>query len=434
MEVSIAIFIITCISMVLSVLFLPKIKIKKFSVDTYWVATLLGAIVMLIVSKTDIAFITANLFKDSSINPIKILILFISTTILSVFLDELGFFGYLANLTLKKAKASQTKLFVYLYIAVSILTVFTSNDVIILSFTPFICYFCKNAKINPMPYLISEFVAANTLSMMLIIGNPTNIYLATSYGFDFLHYFKVMLLPTLFSGITAFVVLYLLFRKKLKEEINGEADYILLSDKLSLIIGIIHLSVCTILLAISSYINIEMYIVSLICVISLFTFSLIINICRGHKPYIIKNCVLRAPFQLIPFVLSMFIMIIILEEKGITSLIAILIGTDYSVFKYGITSFLSANLINNIPMSALYSSIISTVDTSVVKGAVYASIIGSNLGAFLTPIGALAGIMWNNILHNHDVKYGYLDFIKTGVIVSVPTLIVALIILTLVIW
>ncbi|MBO5889329.1 MAG: arsenical efflux pump membrane protein ArsB, partial [Clostridia bacterium] len=57
--------------------------------------------------------------------------------------------------------------------------------------------------------------------------------------------------------------------------------------------------------------------------------------------------------------------------------------------------------------------------------------IGSNIGAFLTPIGALAGIMWNNILRNHNVKYSYLDFIKTGFIVSIPTLLVAL--LTLII-
>lgn len=433
MIISTIIFLTTCLLMVLSVLFMPKITIKKFSVDTYWVVTLLGAIIMVLVSKTDISFITSNLLKDSAINPVKILILFISMTILSVFLDELGFFGYLANVTLKKAKTSQTKLFIYLYVAVSILTVFTSNDVIILSFTPFICYFCKNAKISPLPYLTAEFIAANTLSMALIIGNPTNIYLATSYGFDFLGYFKIMFLPTLFSGITAFIVLYLLFRKKLKEQINGEADYILLSDKLSLSIGLIHLSVCTVLLAISSYINLEMWIVSLVSVISLFTFSLIINICRGHKPYVLKNCVIRAPFQLIPFVLSMFIMIIVLEDKGITSLIASFIGTDFIVFKYGVLSFLSANVINNIPMSALFSSIASTVSIEYVNGAVFASIIGSNLGAFLTPIGALAGIMWNNILKNHGVKYGYLDFIKTGAIVALPTLIVALITLNIVI-
>ncbi len=433
MITSTVIFIITCLLMVLSVLFMPKIKLFNKSVSTYWVITTIGAIFCVIFSKIDISVILEMLLKDSAINPVKILVLFISMTVLSIFLDELGFFGYLANATLKKAKTSQTKLFIYLYVAVSVLTVFTSNDVIILSFTPFICYFCKNAKISPIPYLTAEFVAANTLSMALIIGNPTNIYLATSYGFDFLDYFKIMLHPTLFSGITAFIVLYLLYRKKLSQKIEGKADYVLISDKLSLIVGILHLAVCTVLLAIASYINVEMWLISLFAVISLFTFSIIINLIRGNKPYAVRNCILRAPYELIPFVLSMFIMIIVIEKSGLTSILASFIGSDFTVFKYGILSFLSANVINNIPMSALFSTIISSVEPSLIKSAVFASIIGSNIGAFLTPIGALAGIMWNNILHNHNVKYSYLDFIKTGVITSIPTLLIALLTLCLII-
>ncbi len=422
----IIIFIITCLIMVLSVLFFPKIKIFNKKIDSYWVVTLLGAVLCVIFSRINIKAILDLLLADSEINPVKILVLFISMTVLSIFLDELGFFGYLANVTLKKAKASQTKLFVYFYVAVSVLTVFTSNDVIILSFTPFICYFCKNANISPIPYLTAEFVAANTLSMMLIIGNPTNIYLATNYGFDFINYFKVMLVPTLLSGITAFIVLFLLFKKSLSKKIEGEARYVLISDKVSLIVGLIHLLVCTVLLAISSYIGLEMWIVSLSAVISLFIFSAVYSLARGYKPYVVKNCVFRAPFQLIPFVLSMFVMIIIIEKAGATSLISSFIGSDYSILKYGIASFLSANLINNIPMSALFSSVISSASAEITTGAVFATIIGSNIGAFLTPIGALAGIMWNNILHNHNVKYSYLDFIKTGFIVAVPTLLVAL--------
>ncbi len=427
----IIIFILTCLIMVLSVLFFPKIKIFNRKIDSYWVVTLLGAILCVIFSSVNVKTIVDLLLVDSEINPVKILVLFISMTVLSIFLDELGFFGYLANVTLKRAKTSQTKLFIYLYLAVSILTVFTSNDVIILSFTPFICYFCKNAKISPIPYLTAEFVAANTLSMMLIIGNPTNIYLATNYGFDFIEYFKVMLVPTLLSGTTAFFVLFLLFKKSLSQKIEGEASYILIADKVSLIVGLAHLLVCTVLLAISSYIGLEMWIVSLSAVISLFIFSTVYSLIRGYKPYVVKNCLIRAPYQLIPFVLSMFIMIIIIEKEGVTSFIAKLIGSDFSILKYGIASFLSANLINNIPMSALFSSVISSASAEITTGAVFASIIGSNIGAFLTPIGALAGIMWNNILHNHNVKYSYLDFVKTGFIVSVPTLLVALLTLML---
>ena len=119
----------------------------------------------------------------------------------------------------------------------------------------------------------------------------------------------------------------------------------------------------------------------------------------------------------------MFVMIVCLSDKGVTTVIGEFFGDTNVVLKYGVTSFLSANLINNIPMSVLYSSILSGASNT---AAVYATVVGSNLGACLTPIGALAGIMWSSILKKHGLKFGYLDFLKIGVTVAIPALIAAL--------
>ena len=193
MILTVAISAITCLLMIMAVLFLPKIKLFNISLGSYWVVTVIGALILLICGTVDVGTVGGALIADTAINPVKILVLFISMTILSIFLDELGFFSYLASVALKKAGASQLRLFMILYVTVSVLTVFTSNDIIILSFTPFICYFAKSAKISPIPYLAAEFVAANTWSMALIIGNPTNIYLVTAAGGDFMSYLKVKL-------------------------------------------------------------------------------------------------------------------------------------------------------------------------------------------------------------------------------------------------
>jgi arsenical pump membrane protein len=64
---------------------------------------------------------------------------------------------------------------------------------------------------------------------------------------------------------------------------------------------------------------------------------------------------------------------------------------------------------------------------------VYASIIGSNIGAFLTPLGALAGVMFSSLLKKYQVKFTFLDFIKYGAIISIPVLSIALLTLELVI-
>ena len=420
----------TCLCMIAGVLFFPKIKLGRVRIDTYWIVVLIGAVIVLLCGQADVKRIASAMIADTAVNPIKILVLFLSMTVLSVFLDELGFFRYLAGYALRHAHGGQKRLFFSLYITVALLTVFTSNDVIVLSFTPFICYFAKEAKIDPMPYLAAEFVAANTWSMALVIGNPTNIYLATANGLDFIGYLKLSILPTVAAGGVSLLMLWLIFRKKLAQPISGTAERSAITDKTSLIIGVVHLSVCTVLLAISSYIGVELWLIALCSVVSLFICQGITSLVKKQSPRALLGCLKRAPWTLVPFLLSMFIMTEALAEQGITATIANFLGTDAEIWKYGALSFLTSNLINNIPMSVLFSSMIGFSDTGV--GALFATIIGSNLGAFFTPIGALAGLMFSSILSEHDVKFGYRDFLKLGVTVAIPTLAAALGVLQLV--
>ena len=422
-----------CLLMILGVLFFPQFKLGKVKLDSYWVIVLFGALLMLLSGQVDPSYLKEQLFADSSINPLKILVLFISMTVLSIFLDEVGFFRYLANLTLKKAKKSQLTLFTALYLTVSILTVFTSNDIIVLTFTPFICYFAKNARISPIPYLVAEFIAANTMSMVFIIGNPTNIYIATSYGIGFLDYLLVMALPTLASAAVAFFVLWFLFRKELKTEPKAEDSEVKIENKPFLIIGLVLLGTCTLALAIGPYFNLEMWSVALVSALLLFAIILLFCLFKKQKPTELLMCARRAPWQLIPFVLSMFVMILALAQNGVTDKIAELLGTNAPVWKYGVVSFLSANLINNIPMSVLFCSVIAPLEGAVQQAAIYATVVGSNLGAFLTPIGALAGIMWSSLLKEHKVKFSYLDFIRYGAAIALPSLLVNLLVLNFIV-
>ena len=423
MLLSIIISGVTCLAMILAVLFYPKINIGRISLGTYWVVTLAGAILLLLTGAVNPIEVKNALLADTAINPLKILVLFISMTLLSIYLDELGFFRYLASVTLKRAGCSQARLFFILYITVSILTVFTSNDIIILSFTPFICYFAKSANISPLPYLAAEFVAANTWSMALIIGNPTNIYLVTAAGGDFVSYLATMLFPTLISGTVAFFCLHLAFHKKLSKPIEAQPEEVKIDDRLSLLVGIIHLAVCTVLLAVGSYIGLQMWLVAFVSALSLLAFTVILSLVRKEAPVHTVASLKRAPWELIPFILSMFVVVESLHESGVTDALYHLLDTSAPVWSYGVTSFFAANLINNIPMSVLYSSILSG---GAGKAAVYATVVGSNLGACLSPIGALAGIMWSSILKKHNLKFGYFDFLKIGITIAIPALLAAL--------
>lgn len=418
---------VTAVMIILSVLFFPEIKIGKIKLGSYWIVALIGAAFMLILNIVSVEEVIKEITADTAVNPLKILALFLSMTLFSVYLDELGFFSYLSEKVLVVAKNSQKKFFLCLYLTVSVLTVFTSNDIIILTFTPFICAFCKRSGIDPKPYLFSEFVAANTWSMALLIGNPTNIYIGGSSGLTFFGYFSVMILPTIASGTVSFLILYLLFKKSLCEK--AEIDNVKtaeIKDNFLLYIGLAALISCIILLAVSSYINIESWI---ICV-SLFVVELLITVIylvvKRRGAGFILSVIKRAPYELIPFILSMFVIVSSLKSSGATGILKSFLDGFDEIFSYGISSFLCSNLINNIPMSVLFSTVTVSAKST------YATIVGSNLGAIFTPVGALAGIMWSGLLKKNGIKFSFRDFIVYGAAVSVPSLITCLAVLGLV--
>ena len=134
----------------------------------------------------------------------------------------------------------------------------------------------------------------------------------------------------------------------------------------------------------------------------------------------------RLPYQLIPFFLSMFVIVVSLNYQGITQNIANFLGSNNTIWVYGYSSYLASNLINNIPMSILFTDLANNLTGIERIRAVYGSIIGSNIGAFLTPVGALAGIMFSSLVHKNNVRFTFLDFTKYGLIISIPVITVAL--------
>ena len=423
--------ILTFVTIVLSLFLFPKVKIGKFSFHTYWIIASVGAILLISIGLAPFEEIVDELTADSNINPLKILVLFFSMTIISILLDEFGLFRYLASVAAKRAK-NQTVLFFSFYFLIALLTVFTSNDVVILTFTPFICFFCKRMKIDPIPYLVAEFAAANTWSLLFIIGNPTNIFLGTSAGITFIEYFKVMALPTVAAGLVELGILFLLFRRKLSGNI-WEIDHNIekIENKPMLFVGVAHLLTCLVFLVISNYINIEMWLISFITACSLLLVSSILAVTMKRNSEYVTKSLKRLPYPLIPFFLSMFVIVVALNHQGISQQISNAFGNSNTVWIYGFTSFAMSNIINNIPMSILYTGLCSHLDAAVYLKGVYASIIGSNIGAFLTPIGALAGIMFIDLVNKHDAKLTFGDFVKYGSIIALPTISIALLILFL---
>lgn len=406
------------ILMFICILFFPTIKIKNKTFDTFYIPTLIIAIIIFFLPSFNKEGYYNILFSDSDLNPLKILILFISVSFISIVLDTSGFFSYIASIFINKYKSSQKVLFTVLYIIISILTIFTSNDIVILTFTPFILYFSKKGNINPIPYLVMEFVAANTYSMLLVIGNPTNIYLSSVFKLTFIDYLSHMFIPTLIIGLSSFLLLNLLFSKDLKKEIKiFELEKSKIKNNFIYKVSLIHLTCATLMLVISNYINLEMWIIALLFATSLLLFILIYSIKTKNKEYILLP-IKRIPYNLIPFVLSMFTLIFALDSINVFNKINNLLHNNSLL--YLISSTIMCNVVNNIPMTLAYGSIIENTENVKI---IYATIIGSNIGAILTPVGALAGIMWMRLLKQNNINYSFIDFSKNGVVITLLLLI-----------
>ncbi len=416
---------IAVIGLVSSILFFPSLKIGKHSFSTYWLFPLLGGVILLATGLLDPSYFLDALLGDAAINPIEILALFFSMVFMSIVLDEVGFFRCLAVAAAKKAKQSQTALFLLLYLAVSILTVFTSNDIIVITFTPFIIFFAHHAKISPLPYLVGEFVAANTWSTLLIVGNPTNIYLASSFGIDFFAYLEHMFIPTVFAGLTALAVIFMIFRKKLKDPISVQPGEEKIIDKPILAVSASLLGICIVLVAVSSWIDLPMWLPALISAAILFLFVLIYGIINRKDFFVTTDSLKRLPYNLIPMLLGMFAIVLACKQSGITEAFADLLGPDQPIMVYGIASFVAANFLNNIPMSVFFTEVIRAGNEALYP-AVYATILSSNVAAFFTPVGALAGVMWMGLLKQNDIRFTFVNFTFYGAMIAIPTLLAGL--------
>ncbi|MBN3490329.1 hypothetical protein JV173_02255 [Acholeplasma equirhinis] len=430
---AIIVFVTTVILMMSGLIFFPKIRLFKKEFESYWLIVLIGAIVAIFTTGMDSKNLIDSIFKDSEMNPIKLVTFFISMTILSIYLNEIGFFQKVAYWVLKKVNNHQNKIFLYFSLLVSILTIFVSNDVIILTFIPIMIYFARHAKINPLPYLFAVLVFANTFSLILIVGNPTNVYLATNQNISFLEYMKVMFIPGIITGIVSYLILWFIFRKELKKQIEVPMDQVIEIDQTKMVLGLVHLGITLVLLTLSNLISLEMWIITIVADISLLGITYFINRKHKNSQHLIKSTLKKAPWTFIPLIIGMYILVDSVKQNGFHVEVFNLLNQFDPIYGYGISTFFLANIMNNLPMTMFMQLVIEEVPAYLTLKVTYASIIGANLGVLLSPFGALAGLMWYDLLKQHEIKISIGKYIKTLLILGIVSLLMGLFVLSLII-
>lgn len=417
--------VVSCISTIICMIFNLNVHIKKFKLHLYWLVPFFSGVTLLLTKAVPFNMFH-NRLTDSSMNPLFILVIFISLSGMSIFLDQTGFFRLIAVKALRKNGLTQVQMFFILYFIVAFLTVLTNNATVILTFTPFICYFAKNAEIDPKPFLFVEFVSANTWSMFSLIGNITNNYIATTFGINFIDYLGMMTVPTVFASAMSLSILYLIFKKRLKQPLSFAPMNVRILNLPALVIGVIGITVCTFLLIISQFTKFPMWIVSLTSFLFVLVSGTICFLAKKQSLKKIRKTLRRMPWHLIPFLLSMFLIVLGLETAAITRDFSAIFNNKNTVLTSGFLSVIFSNLLNNIAMSLLFTNMIKNLNSSFLVLAIFATIIGSNIGSLLTPVSAMNATMWRSTIRHKHFKLSFGEFIKVGTIVTIPTLLAAL--------
>ena len=133
----------------------------------------------------DLAVIRNGIVGTEGIKPYNILILFFSLAYMAITLDITGVLQAAAFWISNNGGHNGWKLYLYFYIMLTLLAILLGNDIVIFSGTAFLVHYTEVAELESNPWIMAEFAAANTASMVLFVGNPTNVcmHLPTSTRF-----------------------------------------------------------------------------------------------------------------------------------------------------------------------------------------------------------------------------------------------------------
>ena len=360
---------------------------------------------------------------------------FVAVIVISLLLDEAGFFEWAALHVARWGGGRGRLLFAFIVLLGATVSALFANDGAALILTPIVMAMLIALGFTPVATLAFVMAAgfiADTASLPLIVSNLVNIVSADYFGIGFNAYASVMVPVNIAAVLASLLVLMLYFRRGIPATYNIaqlKAPAEAIRDRATFGAGWVVL-----VLLLIGFFGLEPLGVPVSAVAAVGAIVLLGVATRGSV--ISTRKVLRgAPWQIVVFSLGMYLVVYGLRNAGLTDQVASLLNVFARGGIWGAamgTGFLTAGLssvMNNMPTVLIGAlSIDASGATGVVKEAmIYANVIGCDLGPKITPIGSLATLLWLHVLAKKGMTIGWGYYFKVGIVLTIPVLFVTLV-------
>ena len=354
---------------------------------------------------------------------------FIGIIILSMVLDEIGFFDWCALKMAKLSGGNGFRMFVYSILLGAFVSALFANDGAALILTPILLSKMRILKLNMksiIAFLLAGGFISDSASLPFVFSNLTNIVTANYFSIGFAQYLSNMLIPFIVSVFVSIVFLWFL----LKKDIPKTIDISLLPEAATAIKNkkMFYISWVFLFVLFFSYFIGDIYDlpISLFALGGALIFLIIATALKSVKPI---SIIKEAPWQVVWFSIGLYIVVYGLKNAGLTDYLALILrdlslrGDTISIIGTGFISAILSALMNNMPTIMIMDIALQDIPN---KALVYANIIGSNLGPKMTPFGSLATLLWLHVLAKKGVNISFIQYSKFGLIITPPVLLIVL--------